>query len=58
MLADVTFPPMASEGLILVRAAIHLRGLRVGQTVLVDPTDPYIADCLKAEFLVAVEDER
>lgn len=55
MLAAVTSSPMAPEGLLLVRAAIHLRGLRVGDTAFVDPTDPYIADCLKGEALVPVE---
>ncbi len=38
-----------------VRATVNLAGLRAGATALVDPRQPYIADCLKAGYLV--EDE-
>lgn len=42
--------------MILARATINLPGLGVDQAqVLVDETDPYIADLLAAEYLVPVD---
>lgn len=37
---------------ILVRATINLPGLNAGETALADPTEPYIQDCLRAQFIV------
>jgi hypothetical protein len=37
-----------------VRATVNLSGLRAGELALVDPRQPYIAECLKARYLVAV----
>lgn len=45
---------MAAEE-VEVRATINLPGLRLGQTAFVDPSDPYIADCLAAELIVPLE---
>lgn len=44
-----------SEELLLVRATVHLRGLRVSETVFVDPAEPRVAEYLAAGFLVPVE---
>jgi hypothetical protein len=38
--------------LVTVRATVNLNGLRAGATALVDPNQPYIADCLKTGYLV------
>lgn len=43
--------------MILVRSTIHMKGLRLGQEVLVDPSIPYISSCLKAGYLVPVNAE-
>jgi hypothetical protein len=40
--------------LLEVRATVNLAGLRAGETALVDPAQPYIADCLKSGYLVAL----
>jgi hypothetical protein len=40
--------------LILVRATIHLPGLRLGDEALIDPSLPYERDCLNAGYLVRV----
>lgn len=37
---------------ILARATINLPGLPVGEVALVDPTVPYVANCLAALYLV------
>lgn len=50
--------PVPHEDRILVRATVHLPGgpdepsLRPGAIVLVDPTMPYIQDCLRTQTLV------
>lgn len=46
---------MAAEE-VEVRATINLPGLRLGQTAIVDPADPYIADCLAAELIVPLDE--
>lgn len=45
------------DGLVKVRATVHLQGLHVGQEALVDPTKPNIADLLAGQFLVLVHKE-
>lgn len=46
---------MDGDGYLPVRATVHLQGLQVGETALVDPKRPYIAELLDASFLVPVE---
>lgn len=46
-------PPEA----IAVVATINLPGLRQGETGMADPSDPYVADCLRARYVVPVDDE-
>lgn len=45
------------EDKILARATIGLPGLPLGREALVDPSDPYIADCLARGYLVVVAEE-
>lgn len=42
------------QRLIEVRATVNLAGLRAGATALVDPSQPYIRDCLNGGYLVPV----
>jgi hypothetical protein len=47
---------MSDEAALLpVRATIHLQRLHAGQMALVDPSDPYIAGLLEAEYLVSLK---
>lgn len=46
---------MDGDGYLPVRATVHLSGLPVGETALVDPKRPYIAELLDAAFLVPLE---
>lgn len=41
-----------AERIVTVRATINLPGLRRGETAVVDPDIPYIADCITAGYLV------
>lgn len=50
---DGAAPP--DKLLLAVRATVKLPGLHVGQEVWVDPDEPYIGDCLEAQYLVPVE---
>lgn len=43
--------------LLLVRATVNLVDLPVGSTAFVDPTLPYIKECLEGNVLVPVEQE-
>lgn len=43
------------QRLIEVRATVNLAGLRAGATATVDPSQPYISDCLKGGYLVPVD---
>lgn len=51
--AEAPAPPPAPTEL-LVQATVHLPGLPVGATALVDPNDPYMATLLAGRLLVAV----
>lgn len=42
--------------LVWVRATVNLSGLRVGQSVRVDPDVPYIRACLASQVLVPLHD--
>lgn len=46
---------MSRAKLIRVRASISLSGLSVGREARVDPTDPYIAECIRSGYLVPLE---
>ncbi len=50
-----TLPSDNAPTLVLMRATITLPQLSVGEVVSVDPSVPYIADCIEAGFLVEVE---
>lgn len=43
---------MPSTEWVEVRATITFNGLRRGAVVLVDPDDPYIATCLRNQYLI------
>jgi hypothetical protein len=43
--------------LVLVRATVNLPGLVCGQEALVDPSVPYIAECLEARLVVPADTE-
>lgn len=40
------------QELVLARASIHLLGLPLGRSALVDRTDPYIAEAMARGYLV------
>lgn len=40
---------------VLVRATVHLPGLKLGQEAIVDSEDPYIASCLEAQLIVRID---
>lgn len=40
------------DGTIDVRATVNLAGLRAGEIASVDPRQPYVAELLRAEFLI------
>lgn len=47
-MTDVATP----SGTIDVRATVNLAGLRAGDIAAVDPRQPYVAELLRAEFLI------
>jgi hypothetical protein len=44
--------PAPAPKLVLARATVNLPGLHRDEVALVDPTVPYVADCLAALYLV------
>lgn len=46
---------VTTPDLVAVQSTVHLKGLRLGEEVFVDPTDPYMVACLEAGYLVRVK---
>jgi hypothetical protein len=56
--SESTHADVSDSQAIEVRATIKLpNGLHAGGIVLVDPDDEYVRECLKAGYLVPVEDD-
>lgn len=49
---------MEAEDRLPVRATVHLQGLAAGERAWIDPADPYMAELLAAQLLVADDSPR
>jgi hypothetical protein len=48
--------PEDTSATIEARATVNLSGLRAGETALVDPSQPYIAELLRGGYLIRLNE--